>query len=74
MATLEQVRGLKRKYSSTLLRMEGVCGLDIEEDPKEGAILTVHLDTRDSALADLLPRQLEGHELKYVYAGPIRKQ
>lgn len=74
MASLDELRALKRKYSGQLLRQPGVCGVDIDVDKTGEASLTVHLDSRDPGVLAALPSALDGHEVKYVYTGPIRKQ
>jgi hypothetical protein len=74
MATFEQLLAVKRRHSPTLLRQAGVCGLDVETNPEGQSIIAVHLDTDDPQVLKQLPDQLEGHPLKFVQTGPIRKQ
>lgn len=73
MATLNEVRALKRKYAAELLRQPGVVGLDIDIKDSGEAELTVYLDTKDPKLRAALPEQLDGVTVKYAYSGPIRK-
>ncbi len=73
MATVDELRALKRKYSANLLRRRGVCGVDIDIRESGEAILTVHLDTLDPKVRSALPNQLDGFPVEYVYTGPIRK-
>lgn len=74
MATLDEMKAVKRKYSAGLLQQRGVCGVDIEIKDSGEAALTVHLDTKEKSVRDGLPAELEGHPVKYVYTGPIRKR
>lgn len=74
MATFDELRQVKRKYSATLLRQPGVAGVDINVKKSGEAALTVHLDTRDPEVKKSLPSDLDGHPVEYVYTGPIRKQ
>ena len=74
MATLEELKLVKRRNSADLLRRPGVCGVDIEVDPHGAAVLTVHLETNDPNVRKSLPVQIEGHPLKYVHTGPFKKQ
>ena len=74
MATFEELLAVKRRHSPTLLRQTGVCGLDVETDKEGKAVIAVHLDTNDPLVLKQLPSELEGHPLKFVQTGPIRKQ
>ena len=74
MATVNELRPVKRKYSAQLLRQPGVCGVDINIEESGEANLTVHLDTRDPEVRATLPKVLDGFPVEYVYTGPIRKQ
>ena len=73
MATVDDLRPVKRKYSADLLRRPGVAGVDIDVDDSGEAVLTVHLDTKDPKVRTELPKHLDGFPVKYVYTGPIRK-
>lgn len=74
MATLDELKSVKRKYSAGLLQQQGVCGVDIEVKDSGEAALTVHLDTKSKKIRSNLPKELEGYRVNYVYTGPIRKQ
>ena len=74
MATFEELKKVKRRHAAELLKQNGVCGVDIEQNAPGGPISTVHLDTKDPAVKQQLPRELEGFPLKFVQTGPIRKQ
>jgi hypothetical protein len=74
MATVDELRVVKRKYSANLLRQPGVCGVDINIKKSGEANLTVHLDSRDPEIRATLPSVLDGFPVEYVYTGPIRKQ
>lgn len=73
MATFEELKAVKRRHAAELLRQEGVCGVDIDEDAS-GPVIAIHLDSDDPAVRQQLPSDLEGHPLKFVHTGPIRKQ
>jgi len=73
MASVDDLRAVKRKYSAQLLRTPGVCGVDIEVGESGDAVLKVHLDTQDPKVRDALPTELDGFPVEYVYTGPIRK-
>jgi hypothetical protein len=73
-ATFDELKKVKRRHAAALLKHSGVCGVDIEQDAPGGPIITVHLDTKDPAVKEQLPRELEGFPLKFVETGPIRKQ
>jgi len=73
MASVEDLRAVKRKYSAQLLRTPGVCGIDIEVGDSGNAVLKVHLDTQDPNVRSALPTELDGFPVEYVYTGPIRK-
>ena len=74
MATFDELKAVKRRHAAALLRKTGVSGVDIDEDSKGAPVIAVHLDTDDPAVREQLPRDLEGHPVKYVHTGPIRKQ
>ena len=73
MASVDELRAVKRKYSAQLLRTPGVCGVDIEVGESGDAVLKVHLDTQDAKVRAALPTELDGFPVQYVYTGPIRK-
>jgi hypothetical protein len=74
MATIEELKSVKRRISADLLRQPGVCGVDIEIGPKGDGVLTVHLETDDPRIRSGLPEEIEGHLIKYVQSGPFEKQ
>jgi hypothetical protein len=74
MATFDEIKALKKRHSAQLLKMGGVCGVDIDSDDAGQAVLTVHLDTSDPAVRQQLPIQLEGYPVRYVHTGPFRKE
>lgn len=74
MATIDELKVVKRKYSADLLRRPGVCGVDIDIKKSGDAILTVHLDSIQPEIRKELPTELDGYPVKYVYTGPIQKQ
>lgn len=74
MASFETLKAVKRRHAAELLRMPGVVGVDIETDAAGDSFLAVHLEADDEAVQEKLPKELEGHPLKFVRTGPIRKQ
>jgi hypothetical protein len=74
MATLKELKPVKRRNSADLLRRPGVCGVDIETDSQGEAVLTVHLETDDPSIRKSLPDEIEGYPVKYVRTGPFEKQ
>jgi hypothetical protein len=74
MATVDELRAIKRKYASDLLRRPGISGIDISTDESGEATLMVHLDTKSVEVRDSLPTALDGYPVEYVYTGPVRKQ
>jgi len=74
MVTFEELKAVKRRHAATLLRKAGVCGVAIEQDADGAPVIAVHLDDDDPGVREQLPTELEGHPVKFVYTGPIRKQ
>jgi hypothetical protein len=74
MATIDDVRAVKRKYSANLLKQSGVVGVDIDIKESGDPVIIVHLDSGDPKIRHSLPKQLDGYPVEYVYTGPIRKQ
>jgi hypothetical protein len=74
MATIEELKNVKRRHSADLRRLPGICGVDIDEDAAGDAVLTVYLDTDDPETIRSLPSSVEGHPIKYVQGGPFEKQ
>lgn len=74
MASFEELKRVKRRYAAGLLRRPGVNGVDIDEDESGQPIIAIHLESDDPAIRASLPDQLDGHPLKFVETGPIRKQ
>ena len=74
MATEQEIRELKERHSPHLLRQAGVVGVGIEKDESSGGYaLAVHVDPSNAKAVERLPKQIEGHRIKYVYSGPFRK-
>jgi hypothetical protein len=71
MATHDQVRAIKDKYGQQLLGKRGVCGVGIEKNDSGEYELVVHLD--DPSAQPNLPKELDGHAVRYVVSGPFRK-
>jgi hypothetical protein len=74
MASFDELKAVKRRHSADLLRRAGVCGVDIDHDSDGFPVIAVHLETDDPDLREQLPTELEGHPVKFVHTGPIRKQ
>lgn len=74
MATLNEIRAIKRKHAARLLQHEGVCGVDIETDAGGESVLALHVDTDNTKVLSDLPTELDGVPLKLVHSGPFRKQ
>jgi 23S rRNA U2552 (ribose-2'-O)-methylase RlmE/FtsJ len=74
MATLDQLRAVKRKYSADLLKKPGVIGVDIQVKKSGEAVIIIHLDSQDTSILSQLPTDLDGFTVKYFYTGPVRKQ
>jgi hypothetical protein len=74
MASFETLKAVKRRHAAELLRKPGVVGVDIDTDASGDSFLAVHLETDDQATREQLPTELEGHPLRFVQTGPIRKQ
>jgi len=74
MATEDEIRALKHQHSTRLLSRPGVAGVGVERDETGGYFLAVHLTSNDPALRKDLPEELDGHTVKYLVSGPIRKR
>jgi hypothetical protein len=74
MASVEELKLVKRRNSADLLRRPGVCGVDIEVNPQGDGVLTVHLEKDNPSIRRNLPLEIEGHPVKYVRTGPFKKQ
>jgi hypothetical protein len=74
MSKLDDLKAVKRRHAAALLRKPGVCGVDIDEDPDGTPVIAVHLETDDPEVRKQLPRELEGHPIKFVHTGPVRKR
>ena len=70
MATEDEIRALKKRYSFELLKNRAVSGVGVERDENGEYVLTVHLS--DDAFD--LPSELEGLPVRYVRGGPFEKQ
>ena len=71
MATHDEIRLIKDRYSQELLSKRGVAGVGIEKDDGSNYKLVVHL--ADESARKTLPDQLEGHKVHYVASGPFVK-
>jgi len=71
LASHEQIRAIKDKYAQQLLGKRGVSGVGIEKNESGEYELVVHLDD-PSAQTDL-PKELDGHAVRYVVSGRFRK-
>jgi hypothetical protein len=70
MATEDEIKALKRRYSRELFAHPEVNGVGVDRDDNGEFCLTVHLS---SDVPDL-PAELEGHAVRYVRRGPYSKQ
>jgi hypothetical protein len=73
MATEKEIRDLKQRHSLRLLNQPGVCGVGVEKDETGGYVLAIHLNTDDPQILSQLPKEIEGHPLKFLRSGPFRK-
>jgi hypothetical protein len=73
MATEKEIQELKRRHSLRLLNQPGVCGVGVEKDEAGGYVLAMHLDTDDPQILSQLPKEIEGHPIKFLRSGPFRK-
>jgi hypothetical protein len=73
MASEEEVRKIKRRHAPQLLSQPGVCGVGVEKDEHGEYVLVIHLDTHDPEARKRLPKQIEGHPVKFIQSGPFRK-
>jgi hypothetical protein len=74
MATFNELKAVKRRHAAALLRKTGVCGVAIDQDSDGTLVIAVHLESDDPGVREQLPTELEGHPVKFVHTGPIRKQ
>jgi hypothetical protein len=74
MASFDELKAVKRRHAAKLLRTEGVSGVDIDQDASGKPIIAIHLESNDPEVRARLPDDLEGHPLKFIETGPIRKQ
>jgi hypothetical protein len=71
MATEDEIRSIKRQWSSRLMSLPGVSGVGIEKDDAGGFVLAVHVDGPD--VAQRLPPELHKYPVKVIHSGPFRK-
>ncbi len=74
MASEQQVREIKRKYSGRLLQQLGVCGVGVERGENGSFLLAIHLDGSQSAKTAVIPDSIEGCPVQRVFSGPFVKQ
>ncbi|HEY6564356.1 MAG TPA: hypothetical protein VIY86_07645 [Pirellulaceae bacterium] len=73
LVSVNQLLAVKSRHSAALLRTTGVCGIDVVPDKDKGAVIVVHVDTDDAQVLEQIPKSLEGHTLRFLRTGPIRK-
>jgi hypothetical protein len=73
MATEKEISDLKRRHSLRLLNQAGVSGVGVEKDEAGGYFLAIHLNTDDPRILSQLPKEIEGHPIKFLHSGPFRK-
>jgi hypothetical protein len=71
MATHEEIRRIKTRYSQDLLSKPGVAGVGIEKGESGEYELVVHL--ADDAARATVPHELDGQKIRFVASGPFRK-
>jgi hypothetical protein len=72
MISEDELRAVKRRHSSQLLAVPGVCGVGIEKDAHGEFVLAVHLDGQEPAPGEV-PDVIEGVPVKRIQSGPFRK-
>jgi hypothetical protein len=70
MATEDEIRQLKERHGGRLLAHRSVNSVGVERDEGGEYALTVDV----SGDASDLPRELDGHPIRYVSRGPYVKQ
>jgi hypothetical protein len=73
MASLEEVRELKRRHSARLLQVPGISGVGIEKDEAGDYVLVIHLDAATPEGIAEVPDRIEGVPVRVVRSGPFRK-
>jgi len=73
MTQKEEIEEIKRRHSTRLLKLEGVCGVGIEKDEMGNYLLAIHLNATQPKAGSQLPDQIEGYPVKLIYDGPFRK-
>jgi hypothetical protein len=73
MSTEQEISDVKRRHSAELLRRRGVCGVGVEKGESGEYVIALHLDTDDPEVRALLPKEIEGHPVKFIHSGPFRK-
>jgi len=74
MSTLDNLQAIKNKHSSTILKIPGVVGLDIDLDDPQRPAFIAYLDTQDPRASSSLPDELDGVPVRTMYLGPVEKQ
>jgi hypothetical protein len=70
-ATEEELKQVKRRYSAQLLQMPGVCGVGVEKDDRGEYVLAIHVNADQPEVTQNLPEALDGHRVKVVRSGPF---
>jgi len=74
MATFEEAKQIKRKYSTALLKQPGICGVDVQTEADGAAVICIHVDNDEANFLASIPTQLDGIAVKCFHTGPFRKQ
>jgi hypothetical protein len=69
LATEEEIRDLKRRHAAFLMARPEVIGVGVERDEAGSYVLAVHLTSDDPALLATMPREIEGHPIRYTGSG-----
>lgn len=69
MTTEEEIHDLKRRHAPLLMARPEVTGVGVERDEAGSYVLAVHLTSDDPALLATMPREIEGHPIRYTGSG-----
>lgn len=74
MATEQEVKQVKSRYSARLLQQPGICGVGVDKDEQGNFVLAVHLDATRPDAGATIPDFIEGCPVRRVRSGPFVRQ
>jgi hypothetical protein len=68
----DDIHDVKRRHSTRVMGLPGVCGFGVERDEHGADVLVIHVKAGHAGGGSRFPREIEGYPVRVVESGPFR--